>query len=131
MKTCYDVIKQSSNSNVKVHAFGMTDFDLLEQFPVTSSDSTSWIMVGAMGNIMSDFGNLVLSERQKFSKNHYSNLTESELKVVLEQVEKFGFTLEQLAEGRDHRIMYNAMYMMDRVSKLKVKEYKTYSRKLF
>ena len=33
-KKCFITIRKSSNPNIKIHAFGMTDFDLLEKYQV-------------------------------------------------------------------------------------------------
>lgn len=118
LEQCFDTIRKSSNPDVKVHAFGMTDFDLLEKFPITSADSTSWIMVGAMGNIMSDYGTISISEKQKFDKNHWSNLPPAAEENLTNMISKFGFTIQELAESRGKRIMYNAMYMIDKCSRI-------------
>lgn len=115
---CFNTIKKSSNPNVKVHAFGMTDFDLLGQFPITSADSTSWIMAGAMGCILSDYGTLFVSAQHKHNKKHYSNLTDSAIKNISDMVNKFGLTLTELESSRDNRIIYNALYMTSRASKI-------------
>ena len=51
---CFNIIKKSSNPSVKTHAFGMTSKWILERYPFTSADSTSWLMTGANGNIMTE-----------------------------------------------------------------------------
>jgi len=130
--TCFKAIRESSNPDVKVHAFGMTDLELLESYPITSADSTSWIMVGAMGNIMTDYGVIGISKNQSGDKKHYSNLPKEAWDKITEAVNKFGFTIDDLSESRKNRIMYNAMYMIDRVSKLdNTKYHKVSKRKLF
>ena len=103
---------------VKVHGFGMTDFDLLEKYPIYSADSTSWIMVGAMGNIMSDYGNISVSKNQIHNKNHYSHLPKKAIENFNATIQEFGFTLDELAEHRDNRILFNAMYMQSKVDQL-------------
>lgn len=125
----FNIIKNSSNYNVKVHAFGMTDFDLLEKYPIHSADSTSWIMVGAMGGIMTDFGTITVSDNQKYDKNHYSHLPKKAIDTFNKSIKDFGFTLDDLAEHRDNRILFNAMYMQKRVQELNNKERKYLTRK--
>lgn len=74
LDTCFEIIKKSSNPNVKVHAFGMTSFSLLKKYPITSADSTSWIMTGANGSIMTDYGIIQVSDNKSNLSNHYSHL---------------------------------------------------------
>ena len=110
----------------------MTDFDLLEKYPIYSADSTSWIMVGAMGNVMSDFGNISVSSNQKNDPKHYSHLPKSSIDNFNKMISEFGFTLDELAEQRDARILFNALYMNKKVTEINKKERKfTYRKKLF
>lgn len=132
LEKCFRTIRESSNPNIKIHAFGMTDFDLLEKYPIYSADSTSWIMVGAMGNIMSDYGNISVSKNQIHNKNHYSHLPKKAIENFNATIQEFGFTLDELAEHRDNRILFNAMYMQSKVDQLNNMERKfSYRRGLF
>lgn len=132
LEKCFRTIRESSNPNIKVHAFGMTDFDLLEKYPIYSADSTSWIMVGAMGNVMSDYGNIAVSNKQIHDKNHYSHLPKKAIEDFNKTIQEFGFTLDELAEHRDNRILFNALYMQKKVKELNNKERKfTFRKKLF
>ena len=130
LEKCFNIIKKSSNPNIKIHAFGMTDFDLLEKYPITSADSTSWIMTGATGMIKTDFGNIIVSDFQKNDPSHYSHLPKQAQKIINEEIKEFGFTLDDLKESRDNRIILNAKYMMKKASNLIQKEYKP-KKKLF
>lgn len=121
MEHCFDVIKKSSNPNVKVHAFGMTDRDLLMKYPVTSADSTSWIMTGATGSIMTDVGIVAVSSQQKNDPNHYSHLPKDLQDQFNKFIEEYGFTLDELAESRDKRIMHNARFMKKKFSEIEYK----------
>lgn len=114
LDSCYFVIKKSSNPNVKVHAFGMTDFELLSQYPVTSADSTSWVMTGANGGIMTDFGIVVVSEQQKNNPNYYAHLNEELQESLKSAVSKHLFTLDSVSKDSDARIMLNARYMSEK-----------------
>lgn len=131
LENCFNVIEKSSNPDVKVHAFGMTDFDLLEEFPIYSADSTSWIMVGAMGNIMTNFGNIAVSENQKNDKNHFSHLSKDVITEFNKMIGKYGFTLEELSISVDKRIMLNAMYMIEKASKINNRKKRIKKKKLF
>lgn len=118
---CFSIIKQSSNPNVKVHAFGMTSFDLLSQYPITSADSTSWIMTGANGNIMTDYGIIAVSDKMKKLPEHYSHLPKEVQQEFCANIEKYGFTLKELESSRDKRIMHNARYMQEKANNLTFK----------
>lgn len=119
LDTCFKIIQKSSNPNVKVHAFGMTSFDILSNYPITSADSTSWIMCGANGNIMTDTGLITVSEKQSYLKTHYSHLDKLHQKDFENSIMEFGFTLNQLSKSRDARMVFNAKYMNKKASCLK------------
>lgn len=132
LEKCFRTIRESNNPNIKVHAFGMTDFELLEKYPIYSADSTSWIMVGAMGNVMSDYGNIAVSNNQIHDKNHYSHLPKKAIEDFNKTIQEFGFTLDELAEHRDNRILFNALYMQKKIRELNAKDRKfSYRKKLF
>jgi hypothetical protein len=126
LRQCYDAIKRSPNPNVKVHAFGMTDRDLAEKYPITSADSTSWIMVGAVGGIITDVGTVNVSSKQVNLPNHYSHLPKEAIESFNKTIEEFGFTLDELAEDRNKRLIHNARYMKKKFSEI---EYKPQVRK--
>lgn len=115
---CFDVILKSSNPTVKVHAFGMTDRSLLCKYPITSADSTSWIMTGATGSIMSDVGTVAVSSQQVNLPTHYSHLPKEALKEFEDSIKEYGFTLDELAESRDKRIMHNARFMKKKFAEI-------------
>ncbi len=48
----YDVVMTLYKEGVKVHLFGCTDYDFLSSVPCYSSDSSTWALAGAYGNIM-------------------------------------------------------------------------------
>jgi hypothetical protein len=49
--SCFEVIQNSSNPDVKTHAFGATSLSMLERLPFTSADSTTWVLVSAFGQV--------------------------------------------------------------------------------
>ena len=115
---CFRVIRKSSNPQVKVHVFGMTDFSLLANYPITSADSTSWIMTGATGGIMTDVGVITVSDVQSNSATHYSHLPQNLQEKLEETIAEFGFKLDELRHSRDARIIFNARYMVKKMKKL-------------
>ena len=118
LESCFSIIKKSSNPDVKTHAFGMTSFSLLKRYPITSADSTSWIMTGANGAIMTDVGIVAVSDQKAALPSHYSHLPIKHQDKFNELISEFGFTLDELRSSRDNRIMFNARYMSKKVSEL-------------
>ena len=112
-ETVFRMISQSSNPNVKTHAFGMTSLPVLERYPFTSADSTSWIMTGANGGIMTPNGTIVVSEKQKDNPQHIAHQTDAEIKQVKELCRKYKFKFEDLAVSYQERCKFNIAYLMD------------------
>lgn len=111
---CFEIIKASSNPNVKVHAFGMTSFDLLEKFPITSADSTSWIMTGANGGIATDIGVIGVSENQSNMMEHYSHLPQECLEEFNSKLIKYGFDANTLGKDYKARLRYHLRYFRNK-----------------
>jgi len=119
LDSCFNIIMKSSNPKVKVHAFGMTSFSLLEAYPITSADSTSWIMTGANGNIITDVGIIAISEKAKRLPEHYSHLCPSHQEAFEKTISKYGFTLDELQVDYKARLRYHLRYLSEKASKTK------------
>lgn len=102
----FEVIKNSKNPNVKVHAFGVTSFDILEKYPFTSADSTSWIYFGRLGNLETSIGRINVSNKLTNEPNHYNKLTETEKITVLKEVQNRGYDFSTLEKCYKERIKY-------------------------
>lgn len=122
LNMCFNLIK-CYNPSVKIHTFGMTDLELLEEFPITSADSTRWIVVGIKGRVFTDMGEVMVLDSQKYESTHYLQLfNNDELMNKFDLgLKKFGFTVTDLIDSRDNRIVYNGLWMMDKFSKIKYK----------
>ena len=115
----YHIIKSSENPNIKVHTFGMTDYKLLQKYPITSADSTSWIMTGVMGGIMFEEGVVKVSEVGKNSKDFYLHkMPAGALETIQKYLDKYGFNLKDLESDTDKRKLYNAYFMQDRMDSI-------------
>ena len=125
---CFEIIKKSKNPNVKVHAFGVTTQSMLEKFPFASGDSTGWIMTGASGQIYSQYGHLDFSQNSRNTSKSVFNLSKEAYNVVLEEVTKFGFTMEQLEESYKARMCFNIQYLNELSQKITCKEFKSKKR---
>ena len=107
-------IERSATPDIKIHAFGVTVFEMLERYPWYSADSTTWLRTGIAGNIHSRYckGSVVnISNQRSGHLNHISNLPKKDL--IIEEIESRGFTLEQLAEDYKARNLWNCMYYKD------------------
>lgn len=70
MKEVYDVIKHSSNPNVKTHLYGMTSLSALEKFPCYSADSISHRLMSAYNKIFTrKWGTISLSDASRTTKS--------------------------------------------------------------
>lgn len=107
---CFLHIKNSSNPNVKVHILGMTSLDILQRYPAYSADSTTWLLVAAMGSVMTPWGVVYISNKSLSEENI---LCKS--KPVVEAVQKYfdniGFSLEQLSSDYTSRMIANCIYL--------------------
>lgn len=116
---CFEIIEKSKIPNIKVHLFGVTQLSILEKFPkVTSADSTGWIMTAAMGSIFYKSGTLLLSDWQLSNKKHLSHRLTND---VRKEIERFGFTIEQLQKDPVCRCIYNACFLDEQVKNIKYK----------
>lgn len=109
----YLIISKSSNPNVKTHAFGMTSLKLLESYPFYSADSTSWIMTGANGSIMTRHGLVLVSDKQKTDNRHLMYKSKPEIEQTRLEVEERGYTMDQVAHDYKARMAINALFLME------------------
>lgn len=128
---CFKRIKKSKNPNIKTHAFGMTSLRLLEKFPFYSADSTSWLMTGRTGGIMTKFGTIVISDNQTNDPKHAIHLPKKFKKELEKYVESFGFTLTELKDEYKKRMLFNIRYLLDWADNYEYKPQKVTQNKLF
>lgn len=107
----FKVIQQSNNPNVHTHAFGLTSFKLLEKYPFFSSDSTSWIMVGANGNIFTPWGTYAITEHGVHRGSHYNYLSKQQQDDIRAWVTGLGFDLDKAMERPEERAMINITFL--------------------
>ncbi len=127
----YQIIRDSSNPHVKTHAYGMTSFKVLEQYPVYSADSTSWLMNASMGAIMTPFGTIFTSEVKAGNSGHWKSLSANDQQWLIDHVDKFGMTMEQLESDYKARELFNVMYVLEWAKNYEFKGTGRYQRRLF
>lgn len=110
MTNVYDIIRKSSNPEVRTHLFGMTSFDALKQFPYYSADSISHRLRAAYNKIFTRrWGTISLSDKPRTtkSKSNMSFLQTCDAETYREFEElanHYGFTIEQLKESSSARV---------------------------
>ena len=109
LDTFFDILK---GSNVKTHAFGIRVLNLLEQYPFTSADSTSYQKVATMGGIFLESLNttIKISTSTLNDNNHYQYQKEDIKKLINEEIEKYGYNLQDLQTSTNRRIEFNVDY---------------------
>ena len=109
----FDIIAKSSNPNVKTHAFGMTQLRLLETYPYTSADSTSWKLSAAMGSIYTPYGLIYVSDRGINERSYIKNQPVDAQINLIRYIEECGFTLDEVAKFDYVRYIVNIKYLMN------------------
>ncbi len=113
------VVKGSKNPNVKVHAFGVTTFKLLEKYPFYSCDSSTWIQNSTMGSIITPKGGFVVSDTRIKDPAHVCNMPK-EVYIALENyVNSLGFDLCKLRKDYKERLKFDIEYYINRAKKFK------------
>ena len=130
-KQCFKIIQQSSNANVKVHAFGMTNLEILENYPFESADSTTWLMAAINGELCTKYGRICVSQQVQHKPSHYNKLPQLVQQQINEQCVLYGTTLEQCMEDQDSRQLYNINYFKDWADNYKYKGNNRYQKRLF
>lgn len=90
------VIAESTNPDVKTHAFGVGVKAVLEHINVTSTDATSWVKCAAYGMIKVEDKSVVVSDVQEemMSDKHYTDRCIAYTDAIEELVEKRGFRIK-------------------------------------
>lgn len=95
---CFKMIQESKNPNVKTHAFGMTSLKLLEQYPFTSADSTSWVRSAGFGNIMVGTTTVYTSSRNPNDPGYIKNLSQAIKDDISKICNKYGYSFFEVAD---------------------------------
>lgn len=133
LERCRDLIAASSNPNVKTHCFGLMTINVLDHIPLTSADSTTWLLAASFGGIMSDKGVVTLSKRRDFAAEYIFRQPKAAQAAVRKMVEARGFDWARLCDEADYkyRMEYNIKYLVDRQRTLRCKTSGVKRRKLF
>lgn len=108
-KKAFEIIYQHSRQDLQIHAFGMTRLTLLEEYPFTSCDSTSWLQTANFGSITIGSKNVCISDRKLLSDDNVMNKNTALKEDIEKIVVSKGFTLDQLLEDSNARLMFNVI----------------------
>lgn len=106
------LLNSNGEPKVKIHAFGITSFDIMWMYPWYSVDSSTWIQAASFGMIMTaEYGNISVSAKSPSAKNfkqHFCNISKTEQDHLLDiLITKKGFDIERLSESYQSRVAYN------------------------
>jgi queuine/archaeosine tRNA-ribosyltransferase len=113
LDTFFDIIKEV-RPDVKVHAFGITVISILERYPFTSCDSTSYIQTAINGSVFSEDLKKPVKVSSKIVKDplHYTHFADNMKEVFLKEVERYGYNVEDLSNDVSARLKFNVDYFM-------------------
>lgn len=132
LQMCYTEIFKSSNPNIKVHAFGMTDLELCKKYPITSADSTTWIIHGAQGRIRDEDGRYInISEKQAHIKENFVNIVPEQQERLHALFDKFGFSFDELKSNYIKRLLFNVSMMYEQFNNVDNRNAKPKQKTLF
>lgn len=126
LRNCNDVIRDSSNPNVKTHLYGMTSLESLSKYHCYSADSISHRLIAGYCKILSPtFGVVSVSKRPRTSsvKSNLSFLEtadEYNLNILKKEVEACGLTMEQIENESSARVVFT-MHSIQQLLKTKYK----------
>lgn len=107
-------IVKHKRPNVKIHGLGIGDIRVAETIPFTSIDATSWIMLGAMGKIYTDFGHVTISNyvgRSKGDFDNIINLSPQSQQQIRDYIKDCGYSFEDAQESYKTRQLLNMKYL--------------------
>ena len=123
---CFATIQNSSNPNVKTHAFGATSLEMLERLPYTSADSTTWVLVSAFGQVwmpncidgdINGVGiKLGVSEENRSHPTATQTYWEQPVKIkkkLDDYFESIGTNIEELSVSHSARALASAKYVQN------------------
>ena len=100
LKECFSVIPKTH----KIHLFGVSTLDLLDKYwdRIYSADSSTWYFAAINGELISEHGRLIVSER----RGNYD-------KEIINYIERKQYSFELLASDVNYRIKFNLDFLKD------------------
>jgi hypothetical protein len=97
---------------IKFHGFAMTSFRTLQEFPLYSVDSATWVKNSAIGKILTPWGDWRISNdpRSGYDTQHIKRAGPNTLKRIRDWVESLGLNWNELPEDRYQKHIVNTNY---------------------
>lgn len=110
-RQCRKIINESSNPDVKTHAFGVGVKSVLDHINVTSTDATSWVKRAAYGMISINDKTIYISDvqKEKLDGKHYTDKSLALQEEIENIIHERGFTVEELATDPYARAKFNIL----------------------
>jgi hypothetical protein len=110
LKECLQIIPKTH----KIHLFGVSTLDLLDKYwdNIYSADSSTWYFAAINGEILSDYGRLIVSERRGDSD-----------KFVIKYIEDKGYNFNLISTDVTERIKFNLDFLQDWLEKREHRNY--------
>lgn len=105
------LVDGSGRPRVKVHGFGLTSVPLMERYPWFSVDSSSWVQIGAHGNLFMDGKTLAFSSQSpnaKVAGQHIDTLPPVMREAIEKRLLDQGFDPARMRDNTYARWAYNA-----------------------
>lgn len=104
--------------DIKTHGFGITSLSIIKEFPFTSIDSTRWLTTSINNGIITQFGDITFNTKR--SKQISVDFADK----LNKEIGEYGFTLDDLINSRENRLVYNAKWFYSFVNNLGDIEFK-------
>lgn len=110
---CNDIIRRSSNPDVKTHLYGMTSLQSLAKNKCYSADSVSHRLQAAYGKIVSPtFGTISTSMRVRKDNNKSGAAfeyfaSEHDFEIIKQELKACGLTWDDVRDNADARTAFN------------------------
>lgn len=109
LQECYDVIKSSTNPDMKTHLYGYTSLPGIPKLPCTSVDSISHRHIAAYNKLyLPEYGVVSITDRartvgNRSSRSFAQTADEDSMKKVEEYLESLGTSLDECKESSSMR----------------------------
>lgn len=136
LEKVFKTINESSNPKVCTHAFGIGALGVLEQFPFTSADSTTWLKLSSFGSITVKGKTVCVSRRKETQPEYILNRSTAVIEDVKKICAEIGITLEDLMDEDDtkariNRECFNLMSLKEWADNYTFKGNKMFKKELF
>ena len=107
----FEIIRKEA-PDTKVHGFGITVIKVMEAYPFTSVDSTTWLRTSINGGIHLECMNGMVLRINPALPEGYWNKPLDARKVFDEEIERYGSNIDLLTNDLNERLRYNIKYFL-------------------